>query len=236
MLQVSAVFPYRSGLAEDVSINVWHFRTVDPEPTEAEITTAATSLIDFYYEPPSDASTTDTIAQAMAPWINFSFSNCYLRIVGVDQVTGAELGAAIITNYDGPSQPDPSDSNLPLEVAICCSFKGYYSEGPVLERARRRGRVYIGPLNDTVLQGNGTAAPPRPSVDFVNLLTAKMQDLRENAQTGAGTGGASAPWVIWSRAGGAIHNVVGGWVDNAWDTQRRRGNETTTRTQWGDQT
>lgn len=26
--------------------------------------------------------------------------------------------------------------------------------------------------------------------------------------------------------------IVGGWVDNAWDTQRRRGLEPTTRTTW----
>ena len=40
-------------------------------------------------------------------------------------------------------------------------------------------------------------------------------------------------WVLWSRANNAMFNVVGGWVDNAFDTIRKRGNAPTARTTWG---
>lgn len=235
MLQVSALFPYQTNLPGDVAVNVWHFRTVDPEPSAGEITTAVTSLLDFYYEPMPTGSL-GTIAQRMAPWILFGTGTTRFRVVGVNPATGAELGSPIFVNYAPPSFPAPTAENLPLEVAVCLSFKGYYSEGSVATRAQRRGRVFIGPLGLTAAELGAITAPPKPGLGITTLLREKAIALRDNAQTGAGTGGASAPWVIWSRTSGDQHNVVGGWIDNAFDTQRRRGNAPTQRTTWGDQT
>jgi hypothetical protein len=41
---------------------------------------------------------------------------------------------------------------------------------------------------------------------------------------------ASWDWVVYSPTDDAYHEVANGWVDNAWDTQRRRGYKPTSRT------
>jgi len=113
----------------------------------------------------------------------------------------------------------PSGTPLPDEVAMCLSFQG--ERVPGFPQNRRRGRVYIGPLDISWLNTDG-----RPIASRISNLT-----------TAAATLGASlaalTPTValsVWSVTDGAAVPVTDGWVDNAWDTQRRRGKDATSRT------
>lgn len=111
----------------------------------------------------------------------------------------------------------PAVGALPPEVALCMSFQGEKISG--VNQARRRGRVYLGPFsygaNDT-----GTGKP------IAGLLTAVQA---AGAALLATSGTSTWSWGVWSTVNNSDTQVVDGWVDNAWDTQRRRGIRPTSR-------
>lgn len=130
-------------------------------------------------------------------------------------------------------------NNLPSEVAVCVSFEGERVSGANMRR--RRGRIYIGPLQD---------------VGDLNVVGATKQDVIADAAEAHLLGASGGPylvdWAVYSRAthfgipvGGTIGPddeenpdflpaaftpVARMWVDNAFDTQRRRGISATNRT------
>jgi len=106
-------------------------------------------------------------------------------------------------------------TDLPNEVAVCCSFYG------TRNIPRQRGRVYLGPLN-TAADEDG-ASDVRVTSDFRGAITFAAAAL---------AGGTGPDWVVHSGAANADYPVTAGWVDNAFDTQRRRGAATSARTVW----
>lgn len=94
-----------------------------------------------------------------------------------------------------------------------------------MPQARRRGRIYLGPFGQTVL-GTTAVTSDRPLAAAVTAIA--------NAATAlaTATAGAVVPWVIYSPTNGSGAVVTDGWVDNAFDTQRRRGVAATSRTLW----
>jgi len=115
-----------------------------------------------------------------------------------------------------------SGEGLPDEVALCLSFHANLVSGQ--PPARRRGRIYIGPLG---ANARTSGAPNnRPDSAFIGRLAAAATDLVDGANA------ASVPWVVHSEAAGDDFFVIAGWVDNAFDTQRRRGVAATSRTTW----
>lgn len=111
----------------------------------------------------------------------------------------------------------PSGNAGPSELAICLSFAG--TRIPGQPQPRRRGRVYIGPLDGTL------CSSPRPDPATRTLLTTNAAVLGDdiNAITGH-------IWCVWSEINGFPATIVGGYVDDAWDVQRRRGIAPSTRT------
>lgn len=119
---------------------------------------------------------------------------------------------------------------LPPELSVCLSF--HASEGSGVNMRRRRGRIYLPPmetsslsdLNGRVTVANGT----------VTTVTAAATNLL-NQTTTFGT-----KWAVYSpttyadtnNLDDAFNDVVGGWVDNEWDIQRRRGTIAQSRTLW----
>lgn len=113
-----------------------------------------------------------------------------------------------------------SGQSLPWEMAICASFSAAQVSGS--PPARRRGRVFIGPIASSV----NVSAPATPS-------GAARTTINEELEWLAGAVGASGwDWCVYSRRDQQVHPVVRGWSDNAWDVQRRRGNAPTDRETW----
>lgn len=103
-----------------------------------------------------------------------------------------------------------SAASLPSEVAACLSF---YS-GPV-PRPRKRGRVYLGPLATSVI--DTTVTIPRLTTVFTDdVCGAATNNLM--ATTGVA-------WGVLSKTTGDIWPITAGWCDNAFDIQRRRGED-----------
>lgn len=124
----------------------------------------------------------------------------------------------------------------PEEVAAVLSYHGDLTDVPVEQanptpppatirpQQRRRGRLYIGPLQ--VAAGATGANQSRPVAAFRTNCTVGFRLLAQaitayNPIYSLG---------VWSKADADVYPVVAGWMDDAWDTQRRRGVEPTTRT------
>lgn len=110
-------------------------------------------------------------------------------------------------------------SSLPRECAMCCSFQAPKISG--VPQSRRRGRLYIGPFSQTALDGN----TGNPTSTAITAVVALGESLLSYSQ-----GQADWKWAVYSTVLETASEVSDGWVDNAWDTQRRRGNEWTART------
>lgn len=100
----------------------------------------------------------------------------------------------------------------PHEMALCLS---YYAVNNV---PRRRGRLYLCPGLMFNSQNLDTFA--------TGPMMAKMG---EYADVLADIGGINVDWCVWSRTERKAYAVTDWWVDNEWDTQRRRGLKATQR-------
>lgn len=126
--------------------------------------------------------------------------------------------------YDGTFNfaSAPSGNPLPTEVALCCSYQADRVSGE--PQRRRRGRIYLGPFHTGALTTAG-----RPHADLINDAVAFG-----NFLAAASSGWTGTKWVVWSEVDASSAVVTNGWVDNAFDTQRRRGVAPTTRTTFDD--
>ena len=227
VIHFQATLPSVGGAPEDAVVNT--FTCSGFTSTIDEGQTVAAAFIDDvadYYD-------------AIGHWLNESVSRAALacKIEGrqVNLATG-DLGALVAALEFTLVAPIDTTA-WPREVAIVSSFHGELGgvaedvpagppgpEGNIHPAARRRGRRYIGPLAAGAL-GDGwverSQGVPAPGPDLINDIVAAEIAFANNAGP-----------VVWSRAGHEAVDVVGGWVDNEFDIQRRRGQKSTARTSW----
>lgn len=195
-----------SNLPEDRIVNVFHFST-DGEYDDDRVT-AHVAVDDFY----TGANIVQPIGAYLSAWVQ---RICETRTYNLEDPKPRLPQVGAIT-LPAPSQA----SGLPEEVACCLTLQGAI---PPAASARRRGRLYIGPLNLTAATFGTALVASRPSDIFVNDLVVAATRLRNN----------SLGWAI--RSSLPVQNFVEvdhGYVDNAFDTQRRRGPRTTSRVLW----
>lgn len=138
------------------------------------------------------------------------------------QGEGALTGAVEVRLYN-PADAKPREPKIytgtatwssgpagPGEVALCLSFRG------ARNLPRHRGRIFLGPLR------NGYTGAYRPISDLQDQLVTLAQGLSD-------LGSPAVDWQVVSRVGGTRERVQHVWIDNEWDTQRRRGALPTTR-------
>lgn len=204
-----------SGIAEDQFVNTIYFLDAAPYASfPFDAVTAAVSR--FYNETVVGAGGTALagfLSGFVAPAASIRFYDMLAAEPRVPTVKPFDL---TLTNSNG---------DLPEEVAICASFHG---APPVTNR--RRGRIYLGPFNVAALAGDTTTGgnlPSRPNGGTLAVIRGAMARLKGDFDA------ASTVWVIRSsRPATNYVDVVGGWVDDAWDTQRRRGVDPTSRLRW----
>lgn len=102
-------------------------------------------------------------------------------------------------------------SSVNRDVALCLSF--YAGQN----RPRQRGRLYVPCAIKSISPGSArpSAVQQQQVADLVPIFT--------------GLGGTDVDWVVYSRLDNQPRSVSHWWVDNAWDTQRRRGLQPTSR-------
>lgn len=211
--QAQVILQHSTLQPEDVSINTFWFDVATGVSPEA-IDVWSGNLVDFY----NDAGSTSALASLL--------SGIFVR--------GSAAHRIRWFNHEDPTPRQPvteinwtlgnatSGDNLPNEVALCASFAAAGASG--VNAARRRGRVFLGPFKTAAGTGSSTQTP-RPS-------SSTMATVAEKAETLAGANDAQFTWVVYSRAGQSSSPVVRGWVNDEWDTQRRRQPRPTTRTAW----
>ena len=119
---------------------------------------------------------------------------------------------------------------LPAECAVCLSFQAQITSG--LNQKRRRGRIFLGPIQSAV--GTVVNSQVRVSSTARTLITGAAAALEDGIAL-ATTG--TLKWAVYSptthaesNIDDAFNDVTDGWVDDAFDTQRRRGPKPSTRT------
>jgi len=105
----------------------------------------------------------------------------------------------------------PTGNPLPPEVSLCGSFQAPPASG--IPQARRRGRIFLGPLNIGTIAGTG-----RPTPGSVTILRNALEALRV-----ASAAAATWEWSVFSTKNLVNYSITNGWVDDEYDTQRRRG-------------
>lgn len=206
LLRATITIPYFTGAPDDVATNTLYFQT--PEGT-----TIAQSVIDAGVRMNSFFSSFD------AYYSNMTVSPATVKYYDMAQPEPrVPVGSSTIV-IDG----NPAAQNLPEEVAVCVSFQAPRVSG--LTQARRRGRIFIGPLNFSAITSvTGDA--------FVQVNPTFRTTLATAAAAMANTTTNLATWVVWSPTDGEAHPVSNGWIDVNPDTQRRRGGNVAGRTLW----
>lgn len=241
LMRAQAIHKSVTGLPRDSVVNVFHFDTPDLDVATAEA--FAEIVRDFYTALPAGAATIPLQSLFSA---SVALTGHEVRMYPVVEATGVDTRGEgyppLWTEaFDHLGRALPADS-LPSEVAVCLSFKNT-TEGAI-PPARRRGRIFFGPLVDngsTNVIGGGIT---RPSDVLGSRLRLAGADMRNKAQALAGD------WVIYSRpfAGrfgyvkpngdpmpdlparpGNTYPVSECWTDDAFDTMRSRGERATGR-------
>jgi hypothetical protein len=112
-------------------------------------------------------------------------------------------------SYTAPAQSMNSLGNR--DVALCLSFFA------ARNLPRWRGRIYLGPLSSSYV---GTMRP----------TSGVRTDLGALAPLFAAAGPASLAWGVYSTRDNVIRHVTDWYIDDEWDTMRKRGVRSTTRT------
>lgn len=113
----------------------------------------------------------------------------------------------------------PAVATLPHQVAVCMSYQADRISGT--PQARRRGRIYLGPLNTDNLTTAGRVLPAR-----ITVINNAAEDLL------AFTSAQAIDWVAYSPTDGTGDLVTNGWCDDTFDIQRRRQRTPVTRNVW----
>lgn len=195
-IRCQVVIPASSAVSSDAVVNNWGFQVgTTGAPTWAAIGLA---LKNFYDSWANFRATGMAWTQARAKMYNLSDPKP--RVPLSDALLGLS-GSVATTTY-------------PREVACCLSFQMERASGVNMRRGR--GRVFLGPLAYVA----GVSSSGRPDNAFYGAVRTGAQALLDASGTDP-----LYEWAVVSEATGAaiaipVHD---GWIDDAFDTQRRRG-------------
>lgn len=206
--------PYVTGLPGDVSVNT--FWTTGGTNPEAQAATAAAAIVNFYVAPQSND---ESVSEFLSAYLDRGDNLCSVRSYDMTDPEPRsprhELSFTLNTATNTAS--------LPFEVALCLTFQGEPVSG--INQQRRRGRIYLGPLWDGASSAEANS-PPAPTAVFMTTVALAAEQLS------AALSDPAAQWVVHSRTSSNNAPVIGGWIDNEFDTQRRRQVRATSRTVW----
>lgn len=211
-------FPARSLFTADNAVNTFHFTGVGDAEDVALI--AQPRIRDFY----------NAVSFAGVPIVkNFLSSELQpegARLKAYD-LSDPEPRVPVLDMALGVTSATPIAAlNLPGEVSVAASYSAAVVSGQ--SRARRRGRIFLGPLNNGATTTTANV-PARPSTGVITSLVQASKVL-------AAANSDICSWMVWSRVNQSGAVIIGGHVDNAFDVQRRRGVAATARNAWNDET
>lgn len=238
------VLPHTSGLPADEDDNTFIFQSNHPD-VASSYSYASSALTAFYNT--SLAAYIDAAIDRGSNKCRIEYTDITAHLSGsaagppsiVDTFTLAGAGAgaglcpaetaAVTTIYGagratapvlGPTSSIPTDHRAQTEGAPPTH------SGRTRPKQSHTGRLYIGPLNANALARDGGEV--RLAGAFTAALALACHTLEADMLLDSPT----QAWVVWSRKLASVDQVNGGHVDNAPDTQRRRGVQSTARVAW----
>jgi hypothetical protein len=201
-----------SALPRDVSENVlfWNFATT---PGTGALDSIAAEIALFFNGTTGGVSA--SVGSYLARDRDYSTHACKVAWYAMPATPGP-TGPPVHVSSWTLTDPGGTFRALPDQVAVCLSFHSNLT-GVTTHLARRKGRIFIGPLNENTLEEIAGAVAPQTvsSVFMTDLgLSAKLH-LRDNTAS-------FGDWSVFSRVDWAPHTVTAGYVDDRFDTQRRR--------------
>lgn len=192
-----------TGETADTTQNTWAMDTgVDDNWDDPQFAAWGTALIAFYEELKNGGVLCGTA-----------------RIGHLIKFYRATTALGNFPRYEAPFSfaTPPAAVDLPREVALCISFRN--SQIRNVARGRLRGRLFIMGFGETQNTGG------RPTTGVIGTLSAAYFNYYSRI-AGIQPGGAPA---VFSRTDETCYPIDEAWVDNEWDTQRRRGTKPTER-------
>lgn len=209
IIRATAVINKRSGKPEDASRNVWHFSADGTDATT--LSKIGEGLAAFY----------DGCKTILSPAI--------AATVDAHRVELAEVGFGSVSPLLA-TRPFTigivATGNVPLpnEAACALSFRASIvgipeEEGLQRPRSRRRGRIFLGPLNGTSVEAQATTWEPQ----VTTVARETILDSYDNAHNVWIVPATNIRHGVLSRVDGNLRIVEQVSVDDEFDTIRRRG-------------
>jgi hypothetical protein len=217
---IRTVMSTTSGLPEDVIVNDFAVHLPALSPDASEVEAAMDAVGDFFRG-------TNLSADTVGTYISDDVSRAATHTIQAYQIVAGPLGSPFLEkDWLGPTTEAGSES-MPREVCGVLSFHadltGISEEvGATRPKARRRGRIFVGPLGKNAISVSDN--PPVLAPAFTNAMRLHAVQLFDDLLA------VGWDWCVWSRADQTLRKVVAGWTDNAPDVQRRRGQAPTLRT------
>jgi hypothetical protein len=213
-------FQGESGLPKDEMVNTFHFeKAVDATGVLGDI---ANAIKDFYWAVPTGA------VVPMGTYLSHTINSFPATIKAYRLLDAKPRPEAYNGGYAVSGLVDPASTEVvPFEVACCVSYHATPIAGVL--PGRLRGRIYVGPWNGAALGLDG-----RPLASLRTQMIAAAVQLHEAVISHGYYWGVFSP--TRTLAGGGtptIARITDISMDDAWDTQRRRGNAPTTRVHHG---
>lgn len=211
-IRALVVIPGKTGLARDVFVNSFAFFHPGGGPTTDADRDAVATLLQHFYQ--NGATGINALGSYLGQYVDRGTNHCSIKTYDMAEAPPRtpRISTWTMPNLVGGTGP------IPNEVALCGSFKSSAQKGP-----RGRGRVFIGPLDaHCVVEADDLTI--RPSAAVIASLRNALATLK--------TATAETPyqWGIYSHFGPThIHPVTDIWVDNEFDTIRKRGERATSR-------
>lgn len=203
--KVQVILHHDSGLPEDDVVNTFHFDILATPFVAAEADDMIDDVIAFY-------TTNGTSGHHVSEYLSQNLTG--LATFKVYALADPLPRVPLVTRTSVAIPTATSGVQMPQEVALCLSYSAAPVSGTIA--ARRRGRLYIGPFQDTARSaGDGSPA---------SALRLAMREAGKRLMLSTDTN-----WCVFSPTDNSSGTIVQGYVDNAWDTQRRRGTAPTVR-------
>lgn len=212
-LRAKVTVPHGTGLPSLAVVNTWSLMSFDPASREGAADDFTTALTTFY----------TTLKANLASYMSWNEGTIEYVDLG-----DAKPRVPFQTDALNLGTLSSAGEDMPPEVAICLSFRGATGSG--LNAKRRRGRIYVGPLQ---LNSAEHYVVPTSLVDgvanaasvFMGATYFKWAVHSPSTFHGVPYGESikDYPDEIPSALDDSFVEVVSHWVDNEFDTQRRRG-------------
>ncbi len=219
ILRAEVHLPFTTNLPKDVSINALHFGVEGDADNDSNWDDIRDLVAAFWN------TTISGIAPSayLSSIIQRATDACYIKFYDAEADPQVLLGQRNFT----ANSAAVAETNYPNEVAICLSLT--CTPGGSVPVRRRRGRMYVGPVNVGVEGSRTVAGEEVPAV--ASTVRTTFATACENMATQDDFPFVS--WGVWSTVNEALYVITGGFIDNDFDTQRRRQYPASARTTWG---